>query len=73
MIANKMREREILENIEEIGIHDDVEDGYVQAQEDNNPELDDIMEDNNMVGIENDDPNTSCNKMEGLLSNFNDH
>ena len=42
MIANKMREREILENIEEIGIHDDVEDGYVQAQEDNNPELDDL-------------------------------
>jgi len=33
----QQNEREGLENIEEIGIHDDVEDGYVQAQEDNYP------------------------------------
>jgi hypothetical protein len=65
-------ERDGLENIKEIGIHDDVEDGYVQAQEDNNPELDDVMEDNNMDGIENDDPNTSGNNMDGIQSNFND-
>jgi len=70
MIANKMREG--LENIEEIDIHEDVEDGFVQAQEDNNPELDDVMEDNNMDGIENDDPNTSGNNVDGLQSNFND-
>jgi hypothetical protein len=66
-------EREGLENIEEIKIHDDVEDGYVQAQEDNNPELVDVMEDNNMDGIENDDPNTSGNNIDGLQSNFNDY
>jgi hypothetical protein len=69
----QQNERDGLENIEEINIHDDVEDGYVQAQEDNNPELDDFMEDNNMDGIENDDPNyTSCNNIDGLQSNFND-
>ena len=65
-------ERDGLENIEEINIHDDVEDGYFQAQEDNNLELDDVMEDNNMDGIENDDPNTSGNNIDGLQSNFND-
>ena len=64
--------REGLENIEEIEIHDDVEDSYVPAQlEDNNSELDDVMEENNMDGIENDDPNTSGNNMNGLQSNFN--
>ena len=68
----QQNERDGLENIEEINIHDDVEDGYVQAQEDNNPELDDFMEDNNMDGIENDDPNTFGNNMDGLQSNFND-
>ena len=47
----QQNERDGLENIEEINIHDDVEDGYVQAQEDNNPELDDFMEDNNMDGV----------------------
>jgi len=65
-------ERELLENIEEIDIHDDVEDGYVQAQEDNNIELDDVMEDNNIDCIENDDPNTFCNNTDGLQSYFND-
>ena len=64
--------REGLENINEIDIHDDHEDGYVQEQEDNNQELDDVMEDNNMDGIENDDPNTYGNNIDGLLSNFND-
>jgi hypothetical protein len=69
----QQNERDGLENIEEINIHDDVEDGYVQAQEDNNPELDDFMEDNNMDGIENDDPNyTFGNNIDGLQSNFND-
>ena len=68
----QQNEREGLENIKEIKIHDDVEDGYVQAQEDNNPQLDDVMEDNNMDGIENDDPNTSGNNIDGLQSNFND-
>ena len=62
----QQNEREGLQNIEEIDNHDDVEDGYVQAQEDSNPELDDFMEDNNMNGIENDDPNTSGNNMDGL-------
>jgi hypothetical protein len=61
----QQNEREGLENIEEIDIHDDVEDGYVHAQ-------DDVMEDNNMDGIENDDPNTSGNNIDGLQSNFND-
>ena len=62
----QQNQRERLENIEEIDIHDDVEDGYVQAQEDNNTELDiDVMEDNNMDGIEN-DPNTSGNNIHGL-------
>jgi hypothetical protein len=71
MVANKMRER--LENIKEIEIHDDVEDSYVQAQvEDNNQELDDVMEENNMDGIENDDPNKSGNNMDDVQSNFND-
>jgi hypothetical protein len=65
-------ERDVLENIEEIDIHDDAEDGYVHAQEDNNPKLDDVMEDNTMDGIANDDPNTSGNNMDGLQSNFND-
>ena len=51
MVANKMREG--LDNIEEIKVHDDVEDSYVQAQqEDNNPKLDNAMEENNMDGIE---------------------
>jgi hypothetical protein len=68
----EQNERDGLENIEEINIHDDVEDGYVQAQEDNNPKLDDVMEDNNMDGIQNDDPNTSGNNMDDLQSNFND-
>jgi hypothetical protein len=68
----QQNEREGLENIEEIDIHDDFEDGYVQAQEDNNPKLDDVMEDINMDGIENDDPNTYGNNMDGLKSNFND-
>jgi hypothetical protein len=35
-------------------------------------ELHDVMEDNNMDGIENDDPNTSSNNIDGLQSNFND-
>ena len=65
-------EREGLENIEENDIHDDVEDSYVQAQENNNPKLDDVMEDNNMDGIENDDPNPYGNNMDALQSNFND-
>ena len=69
----QQNKREGLDSIEEIYIHDDVEDGYVQAQEDNNLELDDVMEDNNMDGIENDDPNTSHNNMDGLQSNFNDN
>jgi hypothetical protein len=30
------------------------------------------MEDNNMDGIQNDDPNTSGNNMDDLQSNFND-
>jgi hypothetical protein len=30
------------------------------------------MEENNVDGIENDDPNTSGNNMDGLQSNFND-
>jgi hypothetical protein len=68
----EQNERDGLENIEEFNIHDDVEDGYVQEQEDNNPNLDDVMEDNNMDGIQNDDPNTSGNNMDDLQSNFND-
>jgi hypothetical protein len=69
----QQNERYGLENIEEINILDDVEDGYVQAQEDNNPELDDFMEDNNMDDIENDDLNyTSGKNIDGLQSNFND-
>ena len=59
--------REGLENIEEIGIHDDIEDGYVQVEEGNIPNLDDIVEDNDMDGTENDDPT-----IDGLQSNFND-
>ena len=63
----QQNERDELENIEEINIYDDVEHGYVQAQEDNNLELDDFLEDNNMDGIENDDPNyTSGNNIDGL-------
>ena len=50
----------LIENIKEIDIHDDVENGYVQAQEGNN-----------MNGIENDDLNTSSNNIGGLQSNFN--
>jgi hypothetical protein len=68
----EQNEKDGLYNIKEINIHDDFEDGYVQAQEDNNPELDDVMEDNNMDGIENDDPNTSSNNMVGRQSNFSD-
>ena len=71
--GGQQNEREGLENIEEIEIHDDVEDSYVQAQlEDNNPQLDDVMEENNMDGIENDDPNTYGNNMDVVQSNFND-
>jgi hypothetical protein len=40
---SQQNEREGLENIEEIDIHDDVEDGYVHAQEENTLELDDVM------------------------------
>ena len=68
----QQNEREGLENIEEIDIHDDVEDGYFQTQEDKNLKLDDVMEGNNMDGIENDDPNTSSNNIDGLLSYFSD-
>jgi hypothetical protein len=68
----EQNEKDGLYNIEEINIHDDFEDGYVQAQEDNNPELDDVMEYNNMDGIQNDDPNTPGNNMDDLQSNFND-
>ena len=68
----QQNEREGLDNIEQIDIHDDVEDGYVHAQEDNNPKLDDVIENNNMDGIENDDPNTSGNNMDALQSNFID-
>jgi hypothetical protein len=69
----QQNEKEGLENIEEFEIHDDVEDSYVQAQlEHNNPELDDVMEENNMDGIENDDPNTYVNNMDDVRSNFND-
>ena len=69
----QQNEREGLENIEEIDIHDDAKDCYVQAQEDNNTELDiDVMKDYNMDGIENDDPNTSSNNMDGLQLDFND-
>lgn len=58
--GGQQNEREgLIENIEEINIHDDVEDGYVQEQEDNNPELDD-------------DPNTYGNNIDGLKSNLND-
>ena len=70
--GGQQNEREGLESIEEIDIHDNVEDGYVQAQEDNNPELDDVVEYNNMDGIENDDPNASVNNMDDVQSNFND-
>jgi hypothetical protein len=60
-------ERDELENIKEIKIHDDVEDGYVHAQEYKSLELADFMEDNNMDGIENDDPNyTYGNNMDGI-------
>ena len=70
---SQWNEREVLENIEEIEIHDDVEDGYVQAQEGNIPNLDDFVEDNNMDGTKNDDPNTSGNNTDGLESSFNDN
>ena len=70
--GGQQNEREGLENIEEIEVHDDVEDSYVQAQlEDNNPKLDNVMEENNMDGIENDDPNTSVNNMDDVHSNVN--
>ena len=69
----QQNEKERLENIEEIEIYDDVEDSYVQAQlEDNNPKLDDVMEENNMDGIEIDDPNTFGKNMDDVQSNFND-
>ena len=69
----QQNERDGLENIKEINIHDYVEVGYVQAQEDNNPKLSDFMEYNNMDGIENDDTNyTFGNNIDGLQSNFND-
>ena len=38
----------------------------------NNPELDTVMEENNMDGIENDDPNTFVNNMDDVHSNVND-
>ena len=71
--GGQQNEREGLENIEEIEVHDDVEDSYVHAQlEDNNLELDNVMEENNMDGIENDDPNTFVNNMDDVHLNFND-
>jgi hypothetical protein len=71
--GGQQNEREGLENIEEIEIHDDVEDSYVQPQlEDNNSELDNVMEENNMDGIENDDPTTYVNNMDDVHSNVND-
>jgi hypothetical protein len=63
--GGQQNERGIREH-RKINIHDDVEDGYVQAQEDNTLELDDVMEDKNMDSIENDDPNTSGNNIDGL-------
>ena len=69
----QQNEREGLENIKEIEIHDDFEDSYVHAQlEDNVPELNDVMEQNNMDSVENDDPNTSGNHMDDVQSSFND-
>ena len=38
----------------------------------NNPELDNVMEENNMDGIENDDPTTYVNNMDDVHSNVND-
>ena len=38
----------------------------------NNRELDNVMEENNMNGIENYDPNTSINNMDDVHSNAND-
>lgn len=71
-MANKMRERD-QRTLKKLKIHDDAKDSYVQAQEDNiNTELHDVTKDNNMDSIENDDPNTSSNNMDGLQSNFND-
>jgi len=71
--GGQQNERKGLENIEEIEIHDDVEDSYVQVQlEDKNLELDNVMEENNMDGIENDDPNTFVNNMDDVHSNVND-
>ena len=64
---------------EEMEIHDDVEDEYVEAQEcevDNNnqqyTELDDLIEDNNMDDIENVDPNASSNNIDGVQTYFID-
>ena len=48
-MAKKMRG--VYQKIEEIDIHDDVEDGYAQEEENNNTKLLDVTEDNNMVGI----------------------
>jgi len=63
----------------EMEIHDDVEDEYYEAQEcevDNDnqqyPELDDLIEDTNMDDIQNDDPNTFSNNIDGLQTNFID-
>ena len=65
--GGQQNEREGLENNEEIEIHEDVEDSYVQTQlEDNNPKSDNVMEENNMDGIENDDLNTSGNNMDDV-------
>ena len=38
----------------------------------NNLELDNVIEENNMDGIENDDPNTYVNNMDDVHSNVND-
>ena len=70
---SQQNEREGLENIEQIIIDDDVEYGYVQTQEGNIPNLDDLIEDNNMEGIENDNPNTAGHNIYGLQSSLSDN
>ena len=65
---SQQNEREGLDNIEKIGIHDDVEDGSSGTR----GNLDDLVEDNNMDGIENDDSNTFGNNIDGLQESFND-
>ena len=46
----QQNEREVLENIKEIDIHDDVEYGYVHEEEGNIPNLDDLVEESVMDG-----------------------